>query len=247
MASPEKNKGWETQTLKRSWQRSSVTEAKKEKKKNVSQKSRHGQTLHVEFEKAIKAKGMGWRKWERPSALERRRRLPRRGRDRGCGSRNRLLGQGQLLARQGRLPPVNGAENGEMEGSAENIEGRGSELEVTGVLSPNPLCSFCYFLAGKQSWACYHMRCFCGFPTRWPSALWRGWRGRGWQLPMNVSAWLGVAPRSFGTSVSPQLPARLCAALEPSRFLRACVPCQEVYGTFGKTTGILSLTSVSWQ
>lgn len=57
-----------------------------------------------------------------------------------------------------------------------------------------------------------------------------------------LCAWLGVAPRNFGISVSTELPARLCAALEPSCFLPVCVPCREVYSTVGETTGILSLT-----
>lgn len=57
-----------------------------------------------------------------------------------------------------------------------------------------------------------------------------------------------IAPRNFGISIPTEPPARLCAAWGPFlSFLRVCVPRQEVYSTVGKTTGVLSLTLVSWQ
>lgn len=180
--------------------------------------------------------------------LEQRRPLPRWGRDRGCGSRNGLLGQGQLLARQVRLPPVNGTENGEMEGSAENIEGGGSEL-ASHWCSVSESSLFLLLLSCREAeLGMLSHEMLLWFPSHVTERTLAWLEGqRLTALPMNVSAWLGVALRSFGISVSTQLPARLCAALERSRVLRACVPCQEVYSTFGKTTGILSLTSVSWQ
>lgn len=40
-----------------------------------------------------------------------------------------------------------------------------------------------------------------------------------------LCAWLGVVPRNFRISVSPKLPAHLCAALEPSCLLPEHVAC----------------------
>lgn len=142
---------------------------------------------------------------------------------------------------------MNSNENGEMEDSREDTKGVRYEPASHCCSSVHESSLFLLLLPYREAeLGMLSQRTYLWFPKHLTkhAVAWLE-RKKPLALPMNIFVLGCVAPRNFGISMSTELPACLRAALEPSCFHGAYVPCQEVSSTAGETTGILSLTLVS--